>query len=240
MSPICGCGSTAPTQNLAANDQFASQNRTHLDKHGLLAVHVMSSTVAGTMALLDATIEALGNRHRIAVIGGNYGTGQVGPRIRGRGMPPVQLRTVTAWHSCAGLVHSVLQELPLAGIDVLFFETVGKIADSASPNLGLHRHVTLLSATDSNDKLAELQLKLRNTDLVMISKAELLEVLPDIDPEQAAIALRMLGRRTPLIQTTSQRARLLTPWLQWIEKQLRVCRSKQPIRAPVIGGAAWG
>ena len=242
MCPNCGCSSAAPTLSLpAANNQSASQNRANFDKHGLLAIHIMSSTIAGTTALLDETIVALGNRYRIAVIGGNYGTTHEGLRMRGRDMPPVHIRTVTAWHACADLVHHVLQDFPLAGIDILFFETVGNLANPASsnPGLGLHRHVTLLSAADGNDKRTELQRKLCNADLVIINKAELLEVLPDIDPSQAAIALRMLGRRAPLVHSVAQRARLLTPWLQWVEKQLRVRRAKQQIPAPMISGAAW-
>jgi hydrogenase nickel incorporation protein HypB len=240
MNPICSCGNAAPTQRQRAeNDQLAAHNRTRFDNHGVFAINLMSSTAAGKAALLDATIVALGNGYRIAVIDGNQGTDDDRPRIHGRGMPSVQRRTVSACHLRAGLVDGALQDLPLPGIDLLFIGNVAGLASSASHDLGQHRNVTLLSATDSNHTPAEFQLILSATDLVILSKADLLEVMPDIDAAQAAVALRMLGRRTPIIQSLALRARSLAPWVQWIEKQLRSRQSKPPARAPLIGGAAW-
>jgi hydrogenase nickel incorporation protein HypB len=240
MCPICGCGSDALTQDqLSTNAQLAAHNRTRLDNHGVLAINLMSSTDAGNAALLDATIMALGNAYRIAVIKGNQKTDDVEPRIRGRGMASAQIRTVSACHLRASLVDSALQDLPLSRVDLLFIGNVANLAGSANYDLGQHRNVTLLNHTDSNHTTAELQSILRTTDLVILSKADLLEVMPDIDSAQAAVALRMMERRTPMIQSVALRARSLAPWLQWIEKQLRRRRSKPPARAPLIGGAVW-
>lgn len=240
MCPICSCGSAALTQDqLSANAQLAAHNRTRFDGHGVLAINLMSSTDAGNAALLDATIVALGNACSIAVIEGNQKIDDVEPRIRGRGMASAQIRTVSACHLRASLVGSALQDLPLSRVDLLFIRNVATLAGSATHDLGQHRNVTLLNSTDSNHTTAEFQLILRTTDLVILSKADLLEVMPDIDSARAAVALRMLGRRTPLMQSVALRARSLAPWLQWIKMQLRCRRSKQPVRAPLIGGALW-
>src|SRR5580692_9967563 len=110
MYPICSCGNAAPTHHqLAANDQLAAHNRTRFDSHGVLAIHLMSSTAAGRAALLDATIVALGNGYRIAVIDGNQGTEDERKRIPRRGMASVQTRTVSACHLRASLVDGALQ-----------------------------------------------------------------------------------------------------------------------------------
>ena len=47
---------------LDANDHQALHNREHFDRHGVLAVNLMSSPGAGKTALLEATIEGLGGR----------------------------------------------------------------------------------------------------------------------------------------------------------------------------------
>jgi len=53
---------------LDANDHQAMHNREHFDRHGVLAVNLMSSPGAGKTSLLEATIEALDGRLRVAVI----------------------------------------------------------------------------------------------------------------------------------------------------------------------------
>jgi hydrogenase nickel incorporation protein HypB len=241
MRPICNCGSATPTPDqLAANDQVAGHNRARLADHGVLAINLMSSTAAGRAALLDATIVALGNGYRIAVIDGNQGADADWHQCHRRSMPSVPIGAISACHLHASLVEGALRDLPLSRIDLLFIGNVSSLVGSAGYDLGQHRNVTVLSSTDSNHTPVEFQLILRNTDLVILSKAELLEVMPGTDSAQAAVALRMMGRRTPLIQSVALRARSLAPWLQWIEKQLRFRRSKRPACAPMIGGAVWG
>jgi hydrogenase nickel incorporation protein HypB len=68
----------------------------------------------------------------------------------------------------------------------------------------------------------------RASDLVVLSKADLLGVLDDFDPERAAASLRALGRDTPLIQTAARRVPALAPWLNWLEEQLAERRAVVP------------
>ena len=46
---------------LDANDHQALHNREHFDRHGVLAINLMSSPGAGKTALLEATIDAVGD-----------------------------------------------------------------------------------------------------------------------------------------------------------------------------------
>ena len=66
---------------LSANDHAAAHNREHFDRHGVLAYNLMSSPGSGKTALLEATIEALGDRYRIAVIEGDLETENDADRI---------------------------------------------------------------------------------------------------------------------------------------------------------------
>jgi hydrogenase nickel incorporation protein HypB len=56
---------------LDANDQAAAHNRDHFDAHGVVTLNLMSSPGAGKTALLEATIDALKDEFRIAVIEGD-------------------------------------------------------------------------------------------------------------------------------------------------------------------------
>jgi hydrogenase nickel incorporation protein HypB len=229
---------------LAANNQVARHNREHFDEHGVLAINLMSSPGAGKTALLEATIVALKGRYRIAVIEGDLETDNDAARIRAHGVPAIQITTGTACHLDAHLVHRALHDLPLAGLDLLFIENVGNLVCPASFDLGQHRNVTLLSVTEGDDKPAKYPVIFRASDLVVLSKADLLDVLEDFDPARAAAALRSLGRGTPMIHTAARRNPALEPWLNWLERELTawrpVVRNRRSMSPAVVGTAAEG
>jgi hydrogenase nickel incorporation protein HypB len=224
---------------LAANQRAADHNREHFDSHGVFAINLMSSPGAGKTALLEATIVALRGRYRIAVIEGDLETDNDAARIRAHGVPALQITTGTACHLDAHLVHRALHDLPLKGLDLLFIENVGNLVCPASFDLGQHRNVTLLSAAEGDDKPAKYPVIFRASDLVVLSKADLLEVLDDFDPARAALALRALGRGTPMIRTAARRTPAIGPWLDWLEQELAawrpVARSPHPGAAAAVG-----
>ncbi len=213
---------------LAANDRVAAHNRGHFDAHGVLAVNLMSSPGAGKTALLEATILALRDRYRIAVIEGDLETDNDAARIRAHGVPALQITTGTACHLDAQLVHQALHDLPLAGLDLLFIENVCNLVCPASFDLGQHRNVTLLSVTEGDDKPAKYPVIFRASDLVVLSKTDLLEVMDDFDPRRAAETLRALGGDTPMIHTSARRKPMLGPWLDWLEGELSRPRAVIP------------
>lgn len=215
---------------LAANDRVAAHNRGHFDEYGVLAINLMSSPGAGKTTLLEATICALRDRYRIAVIEGDLETDNDAARIRAQGVPAVQITTGTACHLDAHLVHRALHDLPLAGLDLLFIENVGNLVCPASFDLGQHRNVVLLCSTEGDDKPAKYPVMFRAADLVVLSKADLLGVMEDFDPVRAEGALRALGRRTPLIRAAARRAPSLEAWLAWLEQQLSAPRAIAPLR----------
>ena len=60
---------------LHENDHQAHHNREHFDRHGVLAINLMSSPGSGKTSLLEATIDALGDEIGIAVVLGGDGVG---------------------------------------------------------------------------------------------------------------------------------------------------------------------
>jgi hydrogenase nickel incorporation protein HypB len=237
-----GAGSDGPAIDvfqdlLAANNRDARHNREHFDTHGVLAINLMSSPGAGKTALLEATIIALRDRYRIAVVEGDLETDNDAARIRAQGVPAIQITTGTACHLDAHLVHRALHDLPLAGLDLLFIENVGNLVCPASFDLGQHRNVTLLSVTEGDDKPAKYPVIFRASDLVVLSKADLLGVLDDFDPARAAAALRALGGGTPMIRTAARRVLDIEPWLDWLQAQLQAWRPLRATPRSMIGAA---
>jgi hydrogenase nickel incorporation protein HypB len=209
---------------LTANNETAAHNRRHFDQHGLVAINLMSSPGAGKTALLEATIVALKAKYRIAVIEGDLETENDAERIRAHGVPALQITTGTACHLDANLVHQALHDLPLAGLDLLFIENVGNLVCPASFDLGQHFNVTLLSVTEGDDKPSKYPVIFRASDLVILSKTDLLSVLDDFNPERAVAALRDLGGNIPMIRTAARRAASIESWLEWLESKIEARR----------------
>src|SRR4030067_596157 len=105
MCNTCGCNITPGNEHLAhrkdaqgndavtvlkdllsANNKVAAHNREHFDRHGVLALNLMSAPGSGKTLLLEATIEALKHEFRIGVIEGDLETENDAARIRAKGV----------------------------------------------------------------------------------------------------------------------------------------------------------
>jgi hydrogenase nickel incorporation protein HypB len=229
MCDTCGCNITPANESphavevlkglLDANDHEAAHNREHFERHGVTAINLMSSPGAGKTALLEATIDSLGDEFRIAVVEGDLETENDAERIRGKGVPAIQISTGNACHLDAHMVHSVLHDLDLDGIDLLFIENVGNLVCPASFDLGQHRNVALLSTPEGDDKPAKYPVMFRAADLVLISKSDLLEVLGDFDPEAAERHLRNIANPAPVVEVSARNGAGMDAWLDWLRKE---------------------
>ncbi len=212
---------------LSENDNQAMHNREHFDKHQVLAINLMSSPGSGKTALLEATIEALKDQYNIAVVEGDLETENDAARIRAKGVTAIQITTGTACHLDAHMLHDALHSLDLAPLDIVFIENVGNLVCPASFDLGQHRNVTLLSVTEGDDKPAKYPVMFRASDLMLLSKRDLLAVLDDFDPAQARRHLRNLANPAPVIELSAKTGEGLQGWLDWLQQELTACRQGQ-------------
>ncbi len=216
---------------LDANDHQAQHNREHFERHDVLAINLMSSPGAGKTALLEATIDALGDGLRVAVVEGDLETENDAERIREKGVAAVQISTGSACHLDAHMVHTALHELDLDDVDVLFIENVGNLVCPASFDLGQHVNVALLSTPEGHDKPAKYPVMFRGAQLVVISKADLLSVLDDFDPSYATDCVRQLANEAPVIEVSAKTGDGMAAWLDWMRDQLGKLRQSETRRA---------
>ena len=209
---------------LHENDHVAAHNREHFNNHGVLAVNLMSSPGAGKTALLEATIQALGDELSLAVIEGDLETENDAERIRKHGVPAIQIATGSACHLDAHMVHDALHDLKLDGLDIVFVENVGNLVCPASFDLGQHVNVALLSVPEGDDKPAKYPVMFRSADMVMLSKSDLLPILDDFSPERAESYLRNLASEAPLIRTSAKSGAGMDDWLAWLRGQIAEAR----------------
>lgn len=211
---------------LSENAHQAQHNREHFDEHGVFAVNLMSSPGAGKTTLLEATIKALQSEFSIAVIEGDLETENDANRIRQLGVPAVQITTGTACHLDAHLVHKALHHLDLDHVDIMFIENVGNLVCPANFDLGQHRNITLLSVTEGDDKPAKYPVIFRTTDVMLLTKTDLLPVLDDFDPQRAETYLRQLANPAPIFHLSAKKATGLNTWFAWLRHEMSHHRAR--------------
>ena len=205
---------------LDANDHTATHNREHFNKHGVLAINLMSSPGAGKTSLLEATIDILKDEFSIAVIEGDLETENDASRIRSHGVPAIQITTGSACHLDAHMVHDALHKLDLKELDIVFIENVGNLVCPASFDLGQHRNVILLSVPEGDDKPAKYPVMFRAADLVLLSKSDLLPVLDDFNPDNARRYLRELASSAPVYEVSAKNIAGTDAWIHWLRAEL--------------------
>lgn len=259
MCDTCGCNITPGNQHLVApggklekvkpgskvvdvmhgllheNDHQAEHNRQHFNTHGILAINLMSSPGSGKTALLEATIDRIKDKYRMAVIEGDLETENDAQRIRAKNIPAVQIATGTACHLDAHMLHDAVHQISLDNLDIVFIENVGNLVCPASFDLGHHLNVTLLSSTEGDDKPAKYPVMFKASDLLLLSKADLLPVLDDFDPQKAEHCFRQLANRSPVLQLSARSGEGMELWLDWLELQL--ASHRQRLNMAVTGQA---
>jgi hydrogenase nickel incorporation protein HypB len=211
---------------LDENDHQAQHTRAHFDARGILAINLMSSPGAGKTALLEATIDALGDARRMVVIEGDLETENDAARIRAKGVQAIQIATGSACHLDAHMVHDALHRLDLDGVEFVFIENVGNLVCPASFDLGQHLNVTLLSVTEGDDKPAKYPVMFRAADLMLLTKTDLLAVLDDFDTQKAEQALRLVGSAAPVLHAAPRKGAGISHWVSWLEGELVAQRAR--------------
>lgn len=208
------------TKILDANDKEAAHNREHMEKHGILAINLMSSPGAGKTTLLEATIDT--DEFKLGVIEGDLETNQDADRIIAKGAPAHQIATGQACHLDAFMVHEGLHHMPLEGLDLVFVENVGNLVCPASYDVGTHLNVVLLSIPEGDDKPAKYPVMFRTADVLLLTKCDLLPHF-DFSVEHAIKEARKLNPKMDIIEIDSKSGKGIDTWVNYLKmkKSLR-------------------
>jgi hydrogenase nickel incorporation protein HypB len=162
---------------LGSNKKVAAEIREKLERAGVLVVNIMSSPGSGKTSLLEKITEVLQPAHTMAVIEGDIETERDAERIRRKGVPAWQITTGGACHLEAKMVARLLPEIP-SPTDFLFIENVGNLVCPASYDLGESLRCVLLSTPEGDDKPKKYPKAFATADCLIITKADLLPLLP--------------------------------------------------------------
>lgn len=161
---------------LKANDFVAKAIREKLPH--VLVINICSSPGSGKTTLLQHTAMHIANSLKMAVLVGDPETERDAIRMREVGINALQIVTGGMCHIEAQMVLQALDHIDLTGVDVLFIENVGNLVCPAAFDLGEDYRVTILACTEGDDKPKKYPRMFLTSELLLVSKADLLPYVP--------------------------------------------------------------
>jgi len=204
---------------LAVNDVVAARNRQRFDRTGVLAVNLIASPGAGKTSLITATLRALRSRARVAVIEGDIAGSLDAERAQAAGaLAAVQINTGGGCHLEAHMVEQALENLDLAGLDLVFIENVGNLVCTNHWALGEQLKVCVASTDEGHDKPVKYPEVFSESDAIVLNKLDLL-ALSGFEREAFYPAVRALNPQAPVFEMSCRTGQGLPAWVDYLLTQ---------------------
>jgi hydrogenase nickel incorporation protein HypB len=222
---------TAPCENtnielLKANDYVAEIIRKQMANSNTLFINLTSSAGSGKTTLMQKTAEILKDKLTMAVMVGDLETERDALRVRESGIQAMQIVTGGICHLEAQMVHQVMDRFDLDNIDLLFVENVGNLVCPASFDLGEDYRVTLMATTEGDDKPKKYPRMFLTSDMMLVSKSDLLQHLP-FSVEAVTKDAREVNHELEIIQISSITDEGIDEWCDWL---LNKVEEKQSVK----------
>jgi hydrogenase nickel incorporation protein HypB len=204
---------------LDKNDRLAERNRGYFQAKGVYVVNVLASPGAGKTAFIERTAADLGARLRLGVIVGDLATENDAVRLRGHGIPAIQITTGSVCHLDAEMVSRAMEHLDLGALDVLVIENVGNLVCPAVYDLGEHARVVLLSVTEGEDKPLKYPVMFQSAQVVVVNKMDI-AAAAGFDRETALGNIRRVAPEATILELSARTGDGMDRWYALLQSRL--------------------
>ncbi|MEM6785286.1 MAG: hydrogenase nickel incorporation protein HypB [Bacteroidota bacterium] len=215
---------------LKANDFVADLIRRRAAEQGTYVVNLCSSPGSGKTTLLEKTAARLKDTLSMAVLVGDLETERDAERLRKHGIPAFQIVTGGICHLEAQMVLQALDSLDaddsfdLAGVDLLVIENVGNLVCPASYDLGEDLRATLIATTEGDDKPKKYPRMFLTSDLMVVTKTDLLPYLP-FSVEAVAKDAREVNHDLDVLEVASISDEGVDAWCDYLLTRIEAKRA---------------
>jgi len=213
---------------LSENDKIAAALRARFQEHGILCLNIISSPGSGKTSLLERTLESLPSHDRVAVLTGDIQTDNDAARLRRFHFPVKQITTGGTCHLDARMIETHLADWRLEDLDLLFIENVGNLVCPSSYDLGEAAKIVLLSVTEGEDKPLKYPSIFFKSDLLVLTKTDLLPYVP-FDINAAAENARRIHPGIEIVKVSCLTGNGLHEWLMWLGERRRAAKPLSPV-----------
>lgn len=208
---------------LEHNDALAEQNRRRFAEAGVFVVDLMASPGAGKTTTILATIAALRDRYRIAVIEGDIASRVDAEKIAEHGIPAVQINTGGACHLESAMIQRAVDQLDLDALDLVIVENVGNLVCPTEFDLGEHAKVMILSVPEGHDKPYKYPGIFEISEAVILNKYDTLPVF-DFDEAEFRSVVGRLNPRAPIFPMSAKTGEGVAAWADWLARRIEAVK----------------
>jgi hydrogenase nickel incorporation protein HypB len=193
----------------------ACANHRRLADARVFAVNLIGGPGCGKTSLLQATVARLILKRRVGIIAADPQTRLDADRLAALGDQVLQIGTGMNGLLTAEHVRSALRRMDLGVLDLVLIENVSSLIGPAQFDLGEDARVAMFSVAAGDDKPAKYPDVVRCADVVILSKTDLLPIVPsDVDAFRGTV--RRLNPRAPVIELSTLTGDGLDAWLDWL------------------------
>jgi hydrogenase nickel incorporation protein HypB len=183
----------------------------------------MASPGAGKTSTIIATIEALRDRYRIAVIEGDIASKVDAEKVRAHGVPAVQINTGGACHLESAMIRRAVDTLDLDSLDLIIIENVGNLVCPSDFDLGEHAKVMILSVPEGHDKPYKYPNIFQVSEAVILNKYDTLGVF-DFDEAEFRSVVADLNPHAPVFPLSATTRDGVDAWAEWLAGRIESVR----------------
>jgi hydrogenase nickel incorporation protein HypB len=209
---------------LDRNEKLAAGNRARFDEAGVFVLDLMASPGAGKTSTILATIDALRDRYRIAVIEGDIASKVDAEKVKAHGIPAVQINTGGACHLESDMIKRAVDALPLDELDLIIIENVGNLVCPTEFYLGEHAKVMILSVPEGHDKPYKYPGIFQVSEAVILNKVDTMSVF-DFDEAEFDSVVRSLNPKAPIFRVAATKGEGVAEWAGWLSSRIEEVRS---------------
>jgi hydrogenase nickel incorporation protein HypB len=204
---------------LDRNERLAAENRAELDRNGVFVLDLMASPGAGKTSTILATIDALRDRYRIAVIEGDIASKVDAEKVKAHGIPAVQINTGGACHLESDMIKRALEALPLDELDLIIVENVGNLVCPTDFYLGENAKVMILSVPEGHDKPYKYPGIFQVSEAVILNKVDTMPVF-DFDEAEFTEVVHSLNPKAPIFRIAATKGEGVAQWAEWLAARI--------------------
>lgn len=198
---------------LKVNDFVAKAIRDRLPN--MLVINVCSSPGSGKTTLLQETGKRLQGKLNMAVLVGDPETERDAIRMRDVGINALQIVTGGMCHIEAQMIYQALDHIDLTDLDLLVIENVGNLVCPAAFDLGEDYRITVLASTEGDDKPKKYPRMFLTSELLIISKSDLLPYVP-FSVEAVIKDAQEVNPDLEVMTISSLKGEGMDEWCNWI------------------------